>query len=321
MIEEILRSSEFLIAYASTVGLSIVSYFASTIPINIRVIKENKNKKIKVLPTKIINECKDIDNVILDGEFKDIIKKFYEVLKSNIDNSLLANFEKNIKDLQIHNNKKFSLLTAAYYEPSFNSIYIGKKTNLDYLYHELLHMSSTHREKNILFSGFTQYTHGSLIGTGFDEGYTELFKQRYLSNKKSDGVYQHMVKIISIIEDVVGKDNMTKYYFQSDLDSLCNCLKKYLDEENIKSLIDDTDYLVECFKHFQSGITYSYNLNKLNNINKNLSKMLINKLKMNDEYNDENINAIKNILPSFFYSRGNIYKLQTEFENQKYIAL
>ena len=48
MIEEIISSNVFLIGYLSTIGVSAITYFASTIPINIRVIKENKGKKLKL---------------------------------------------------------------------------------------------------------------------------------------------------------------------------------------------------------------------------------------------------------------------------------
>ena len=308
--------AELLNILLTTFGSIVTVYVGGTGINNFKVIREYKDRKIKVFPTKIKDQCNILLSDDLQHSFKEDLDNFYNVLSSRLNPSLLANFNQNIRTLKIREEKKHNVYGAGY-TPSSNTISLGILSKKPPLYHELLHLASFHREQNILHVGISQYTRGEFIGEGLNEGYTELLKKRYFGMfDKSCNIYEYAVKVDSILESVIGREIMEECYFKSDLNTLCLKLSDYIDQDEIYQLIQDTDYLVAAFKRFQSGLTFKYNLDKFNNVNRILYKLCMNKLMTMGTYNEENMKNVKDSLPKFFKANVGTYVIKTNFDKE-----
>ena len=333
MIEEFLRvlsDPAVLIPLSSILGATATAYVTTNTIKNYKIIKDNKDKKISFLPSHIVDECKEVNTSRFSGDIKDTIEEFYSKLSNKVDDKLLINFRNNLESLKINKGKTNHFFIGGYYCASNNSI-IYTKNKKHLLFHELLHMASSHREKNVLYTGFEQYTGGVSVGDGFNEGYTELLTNRFFNKNKFDNkgiifmdIYNYLVRVMRVVEDVVGKDKMIEYYFKSDMPSLCNDLLKYINESDLRLLFANTDYLVECFKHLQGGITHNFNMDKFDSVNQILISMYTNKLKQNNELTKENLDRLYNMLPKTYISEltifGGTYDINREipeYENLK----
>ena len=305
--------------YLYYLGFSAILYFGKSSLDNFTLIKDSKEKKKKIIvfPTEVINKCREYDDSQLNKELQSASRDFYYTLKNNVDNSLLSNFENNIRSLTVDKMKhSFSnILKAGSYSASYNTISLKGKLNREVFFHELLHMASFHRESNKMFTGFYQYSYGENVGEALNEGYTELLNQDIFKTKKANKIYQYMVDVCRVIEEVVGKENMIKYYFQSDLASLTKDILKYISQDDCRSLFSDTDYLLNCFRQLQSGITFPYNQFKFNNINRILTNMYTNKLISENQYTAQNIDKYNELLPKSFKSMFGIYFIKNNFGN------
>ena len=76
----------------------------------------------------------------------------------------------------------FGRTASGTYSVSKNIIRVYNNNELDCLFHELFHMSSTvvDKERNLIFTGFSQFSKKKnyFIGKGITEGYTQLLTER-----------------------------------------------------------------------------------------------------------------------------------------------
>lgn len=194
----------------------------------------------------------DIISILENSDLSKELLIFYRVLLTNFNENDLNTFYHNIRSLKIDEfsgnvskSKNVAFETLAFYKFIVNTIYIKDKNKIDTLYHELFHMSTAKREKNVLFTGFRTVDVNNNIGfgEGINEGYTQILAERYFDNS-TKGNYNIFVYIMLLVERIVGKEKMQSLYMQSSLYGLIDELKKYASFEDISRFITYTDYLI-----------------------------------------------------------------------------
>lgn len=192
-------------------------------------IKFHKNS-IKVENTKDINTMAST------------IKNFLIVMNNECKNFnfdlLLENFKKT--DFYIRNDKDISTIKGNV--KSTDSGFLFSMDGFSTSYHELFHLSTMHESKGIGFH--TVMPSLEELGESLNEGYTQLLAERYF-NENEGLTYFLQVIFVRILEKIVEKDNMEKYYFTVSLQSLINNLNKYETNENIIKFIRNLDVLLE----------------------------------------------------------------------------
>ena len=178
---------------------------------------------------------------------EDYIKRFIERLESN---SVYTNtFYENYKTLTITPKDKITSDVQGTYNMLTNEICIVKTKNwLSYITHELLHMSSTVRDDDKIYSGFIQGVADYKFGFGLTEGYTQYLDERYFSDftpeKKELDQYIYPVtkKIAGWVEDLIGQDKMEEFYFTGNLRGLLCELSKLSSPQRALNFIHDFDH-------------------------------------------------------------------------------
>lgn len=239
-----------------------------------------------------LNDNNDINN--LDPNILKYFEQFENKLLDNIPYEYLNNYYNNISTLKYYNNpndlnKLFNFKINAYYNSIANRIVCLSDTEMikHVLFHELMHMASTNKYK----SGFKTLT----IGSGLDEGYTEYLIQKYFDNDFI--AYSEEVKIIKILNQIIGENKMMKYYFTNDLDSLKHDLSNiYGTEKNAHELLLNIDkYNKSRNKDILNDITYSlmkysYHFEK-NNGNSEINPTL--RIELYNLYDGDNFNKLE----------------------------
>ena len=82
------------------------------------------------------------------------------------------------------------------------------------------------------------------VGHGLNEGYTEVMTRRYFDIEENvSPAYEYLVFFSALIEKIVGKDNMERYYLNANLPALIDDLSKYISKYQAEVLLDSLDYL------------------------------------------------------------------------------
>ena len=202
----------------------------SNYAINRNKVKKYAKESIKYIP---------VNNVTLKYEEK--IEAFRHTLKENMPYVDLSYFDRNLSDLVI-TEKRISDNITGRYNVGLNIIELLNEDSGDSITHELLHLSSAFYNNNMRFCGFRQSDDEIDIGRGLNEGYTSLLDDRYFLEDCSK-IYYLLMIISSCIEEIVGKENMEKMYFDANLYGLIEELKKFVDEDAVYDLIKNIDFL------------------------------------------------------------------------------
>ncbi len=185
-----------------------------------------------------------------DGIFHAFIDRLKD--KSNIS---LNNFYRNVNTLiskpvdnpdDMPNPNMF-----ASYNVSINRLlYIRSmfQTTID---HELLHMSSTVKGERYTHCGFCQidFDKYQVFGEALNEGYTVLLDERYFADKTPEKqellntTYVLPKLFVTNLEDIIGKEQMEKWYFDGDLYSLIEEMCKYISFKRVNDFIIDLDIM------------------------------------------------------------------------------
>lgn len=181
---------------------------------------------------------------------KNIIE-FQNVLTKNFPITTLNIFYNNINNLKINFSKSSATKKkeTGWYLSEDNHITIIKPSSI---FHELFHMSSTiyDQEKNIIFSGFEQIQYDPetddylRIGSGLNEGYTELLNQRFFGMKYHlNAAYVFEMTVAEKLEAIIGQKKMSTLYLTANLKGLIDELSKYTSENKIKKFITEMDFM------------------------------------------------------------------------------
>ena len=231
---------------------------------------------------KLINSKNKDD--IKELEFK--IKRFLIVMNracKNFNSKIfLKNFKKTFFNLsELKNENNIGVNGSVTIRSTFNSF---KLKNIKVTYHELLHLASLKNDKNIF--------------KPFNEGYTQLLEQRYFCEVNDLGSsYDFEVYIMKTVEQIFGKDNLEKLYFNGEFNKIFNFFNDYISIDDLKRLKDN---LICIYQIEQQNETYEKREELKDNFNQVfeiLLHCLINKLISNNEYNKllENIDFYKKL--------------------------
>lgn len=224
------------------------------------------------------------------------IINFLSVISFNRDKEDFVNLYRNLSDLQVNIIKRrlINYREVGSYLPIFNTIVLVEDRNINTINHELFHVASTGIDKNgDVFSGFSQCIRDrAFIGSGIDEGYTELLTNRYFYKDCVDKFYIFESLVMSLVEDIIGREKMEKLYFQGNLYGLIEELKKYSSEKEIRLFIRNVDFYNNL--SISSRYLYFYKdelMTSLNEIGSYLFKVFYTKLVLDGD--DIDIKLVK----------------------------
>ena len=229
-----------------------------------KIKKRNLNKSIPLHELSVIektydryihfNMPSDFVESLSNREYANELKLFASTLINNFNDNDLYNMYLNMDTLTINNfdydkyNSDSNIAQSlAFYKPLYNELYISDKNGSGAIYHELFHMATSYLAGNFLYSGLEQSTFDEdkviiEIGTGINEGYTQLLAERYFKDAFKDAyiLFKHQLKFV---EEVIGKQLMESLYMRSDLLGFVLELRKYSTYEDISRFITYYDFL------------------------------------------------------------------------------
>ena len=216
---------------------------------------KKEKSKIKLVKKSFTGELYD-SNVIL-SKIPIIHRGWISKEKINEFNILLNELEKylsleqlklvyrNIANVKVKKLNLIDLLTVeGYYDSVKKEICYNERT----LSHEFLHMASSIYSKatDVSFSGLSQWDCKTKIGTGINEGYTELLNERIFCDSEISDVYIEEKCFARMLELFFDNPlDMMNYYFGCDLPGFIKYFEKFMPREDfIKLLIEIDNY---CF--------------------------------------------------------------------------
>ena len=200
--------------------------------------------------------------------FRSRINEFVKVLEEHYNKDDLKNMYNNLSTLKVSYIKVRSLKSLWWvltgsggYNIEKNEILLNKMFLDKAMDHELLHMSTCGKYKDIYYDGFSQfYCWGEKpleyqfnVGDGLNEGYTRVLEKRYFTNDYDITINEILM---TNLEKIFGEAIVAKHYFKGDLYGLVQLLKLFMKDSAIKDFINDTDYLEE-HDFFKLGIIKS----------------------------------------------------------------
>jgi len=259
---------------------------------------ENEQKKVtilyspilKVTPMKLTkDDLSKIESKPLGKELLKFRKKLYRKFNNQnlkLLNNNLASLEVKIKYItpQIFLSKFF----AGTYNAVKNKLTVLKILEEITSIHEFFHIASSYYDENhkIAFSGFQQiiFEANKYLGSGLNEGYTELLTRRYLNLKNSYVTYRYdlCAFFTEKLEEIVGKERMETFYFNADLFGLYKYLTRFDDGSNVATFITTLDYLfktatyenseeqIECYELIECYLYKWFIMAKQEELNKHI---------------------------------------------------
>ena len=253
---------------------------ASMIPITIPIIgifgainiykhyKTNKKNKVRLQhinqyenqgyvisdSSQIVNRYNSIPiNTPYNYNGRELVRPFMEELERKLGNDIRI-ARNNFSTLKVEKSKEI-LKTGAVgtYTGSENIIkYVDNNASI--LGHEMLHMASYMYDSvnDVHYHGFMQQKDKTIIGTGLNEGYTELLNSRLFTNGKITS-YPRLVRIVKLLEEFFPNPQVVShYYFTCDLPAFLQNLRRYCTQEEIKEILYGLDRLYE-YNHIPSS--------------------------------------------------------------------
>ena len=244
------------------VGFNVLFTFILTLPEIIDIIedryeikKDFKPKSFSIIkkPNEIINPNYDIvPKIESELEVKKLVNFFIERLKHCFSYQQLNIMFTNLKTIKINicsvpkEKKRQDTITLASYNSIFNMITLSRDNIKTTIFHELFHMSSSiYTNEKDSFCGFHYVNKKKriTIGSGINEGYTELLTKRYFPDFETLNNYEFERLIASKLEEIIGQDIMENLYFNCNLLDLIKELKQYATTEEIMKFITMYDYI------------------------------------------------------------------------------
>lgn len=198
---------------------------------------ENRVHHIPVVYDKpVINRNVSIDQ--LDSEKKallDIVMSRY----SYVDNTIALN---NLKNLKIEVFNINDLRDYAHYDMGKNRICLYNCEDTDTLFHELCHAFSYIYDNGINYCGFSQsdskFKNENFIA--LDEAYVSLMEKRRIND---DDFYSERYRRILLIENIIGRENLAKYFFTANTRAVIDDMDKYIPENMFLYYLRLLDFL------------------------------------------------------------------------------
>lgn len=198
---------------------------------------ENRVHHIPVVYDKpVINRNVSIDQ--LDSEKKallDIVMSRYPY----VDNTIALN---NLKNLKIEVFNINDLRDYAHYDMGKNRICLYNCEDTDTLFHELCHAFSYIYDNGINYCGFSQsdskFKNENFIA--LDEAYVSLMEKRRIND---DDFYSERYRRILLIENIIGRESLAKYFFTANTRAVIDDMDKYIPENMFLYYLRLLDFL------------------------------------------------------------------------------
>lgn len=197
-------------------------------------------KKHKLENEKFMKYIKNYEDVIYK---KDYLNKY--MYEKNISMTKILYFDD--KEKKAYKNKKST--GRGYYSFKKGEIRLLGEETINDIYHELIHLSTSFENDNTLFCGFeqTDKKEGYKIGTGLNEGFTELLNTIYF-NKESKA-YQPLRIFANALSEIIGLEKMEKYFYNADLLSLSKEMQRYgITEKEVYRFLANMDFCCYFYK-------------------------------------------------------------------------
>lgn len=234
--------------------VDIIYYFKRNFISKYNLNRKKFNASKVLLPPELTKKYDEVNlDYLAKSEFLKYVEEFKNIIIKNIHPSNLTNFYNNINNLTI-TTANYDLLKkllgknlSATYNTKTNKIKLNNngKEN-ESIFHELFHMASAIFKGNTLYAGFKQQILNSKfeIGTGINEGYTQLLTERYFSDKPNTKYSYPFEKDIALqLEKIIGENKMQKFYFNANLLGLINELEKFASKQDILDFITNLDFI------------------------------------------------------------------------------
>ena len=221
-------------------------------------LKKEHPRKITITSKPKVNYIKlnkkDINKIKKNTLGKELIK-FRKKLYRNFKSENLNLLNNNIKTLKIKikyiaPETLLSKFTSGEYKLKVNKIKLINSFKDKSLNHELFHMATSFYIKKLKlgFCGFQQinYLKNDAIGRGLNEGYTELLTKRYFNKQIEYKSYSYEICTFfaAKLEEIVGREQMEKFYINADLYGLYMYLLNFDNGSNIVTFIATLDYIL-----------------------------------------------------------------------------
>lgn len=225
----------------------------------VNALENNEQSSYENLPPELISFDEETKKRIIERHLSNIIKEFVTTLEEKSDKLNLFFMYDNLRSLKIIKaNDSFKNYVMKYLI-GWNGVYFTGKNEIKLsenskttFFHELFHMATSFKRYGIDYCGFSQFNKEvGTIGTGINEGYTNLLVEHYFGLK--NGTYENEVKIVRQIEDIIGRDTMERLYFKADLQGLIDEISKHTSLENAFTLVQKTDYITYINNHHKWG--------------------------------------------------------------------
>lgn len=214
------------------------------------ILNKRQLNKISKYNGYVIKEFPFIDNESIENRKKELNKtsskdllSLFQKLANYTSEENLKTVYRNILTLKVKKNKS-KLFFNGYsgtYDSKLNEIEYSDKI---YLGHEFLHLASSYYdfENDEVYSGFEQSNNKFTIGTGLNEGYTELLASRIFNINNRIQSYKQLVQIARLFELFFDDPkDMEKLYFNSNLYGFVKYMNKYADTKSIIKLLLEMD--------------------------------------------------------------------------------
>ncbi len=232
-------------------------------------LKEIKDSIDIELPYRIKRDYDIIDiSSFKNTEIFEYLKTFIDRIISCVDDEDLTCFYNNINQLKVRNIRDDKSIVRGAYSPR-NIIYIGTDFK-ETIFHELTHLASTKVSENTIYTGFLQKKNNAIIGRGLNEGYTQLETKRNFSDFSVLDGYGLLSHYCEMLEYILGEDFLRKNYYNADLYTVVDELKKYININDIMTFLNDMDYLKD--------VLYSEKSQKINRFKARKSVLTIKRI-------------------------------------------
>lgn len=214
----------------------------------IKDFNQSQNSKLenhptfKEIPPESVTIPSEIKQNIMGNQLSKTIKEFVTTIEEKNNNLNLFFMYDNLRSLKLSkiHDFLFTNISGLYFidKNEIKLMTSSKKT----FFHELFHMASSFKRNNIYYCGFMQHNgHTGSIGSGINEGYTNLLVEHYFGLKIRS--YKNEVMIARQIENIIGREKMEQLYFQANLQGLIGELCKYSSLDEVLKLIQTVDYI------------------------------------------------------------------------------
>ena len=265
----------------------------------VKIVNDSESKEYSSyenFPPELLSFDEETKKRIIERHLSDTIMEFVTTLEEKSSNLNLFFMYDNLRSLKVTKAGNLAESYVTKYLKGWNGVYFTGKNEIKLsenskgtFYHELFHMATAFKRYGIDYCGFSQFSREiGTIGTGINEGYTNLLVEHYFGLKNTS--YEDEVKIVRQIEKIIGHDKMKQLYFNADLQGLTEEMSKYTSLENALALVQKTDYITYINKKHKWSlipIKKMYLDKSLTSIDEIISDMSNTKNQVENQYNQK----------------------------------